>query len=96
MSASKLSEVDKAMNGVRARTRALVARKLAEGLPIASMQGSEMVVEQIANTAKAGMVSITVASTRQRRKAVRPGLNGADRLQRGEAATATELADTVG
>lgn len=60
---AKIKDIRKKLPAVRSTTRAEVAKKLADGLPIASMKNGELIVEQLIETEDLQFVAKAVAAS---------------------------------
>lgn len=71
---AKIKNIRKKLPKARSATKAEIARKLAAGLPIASMKDGEMVVEQVVEVAAPQFVAKSVPASSIAVTAVKPAL----------------------
>jgi hypothetical protein len=71
---SKIKDIGKKLPKARSATKAEIARKLAAGLPIASMKDGEMVVEQLVEVAAPQFVAKPVPASSIAVTTVKPAL----------------------
>lgn len=70
--ASKIKDIKKKLPAVRSATKAEIAKKLAAGLPVASMKGDKMIVEQVVEVEEPRFVAKPMSASSIAAKAVKP------------------------
>jgi hypothetical protein len=93
--ASKIKDISRTLQTVRATTKAEIATKLAEGLPIAGIKDGKMVVEQLVQAEALQFVEkavpaspIAVTSAKHRASAGHKGFGGEHKSRRKSATAA--------
>ncbi|MBA4052476.1 MAG: hypothetical protein C0472_11490 [Erythrobacter sp.] len=69
---AKIKDIKKKLPAARSATKADVTRKLADGLPIASMKNGEMVVEQLIEVEEPQFVAKAVSASSMAVMTVKP------------------------
>ena len=73
---SKIKDIAKKLPAVRSATKADIAKKLAEGLPIAGMENGRIVVQQLVEVEALHLVAKPVAASSMNVMTVKPKAGG--------------------